>query len=94
MRSAITSQTRELGAGRGLGWQVQPADHLAPFSVAAYGRTGRTGTSLVVDPRRDLVVALLTNRVYREREPAAIDQFRLDVHEIFAAATDAGMGPS
>ena len=77
-----------------MGWQVQPADHLAPFSVEAYGHTGFTGTSIAVDPRRDLVVVLLTNRVYHGREPAAIDRLRLDVHEVFAAATDAGIGPS
>ena len=73
---------------------AQPADHLAPFSGEAYGHTGFTGTSIAVDPRRDLVVVLLTNRVYHGREPAAIDRLRLDVHEIFAAATDAGIGPS
>ena len=94
MRTAVTNQTKELDTARGLGWQVQPTDHLAPFSDAAYGHTGFTGTSLVVDPRRDLVVALLTNRVYHGRDPQAIDQLRLDVHEVFANASDAGMGPS
>jgi CubicO group peptidase (beta-lactamase class C family) len=94
MRSAVKNQTPELEVARGLGWQVQPADHLAPFSEEAYGHTGFTGTSIAVDPRRDLVVVLLTNRVYHGREPAAIDRLRLDVHEVFAAATDAGISPS
>jgi CubicO group peptidase (beta-lactamase class C family) len=93
-RTAVTNQTKELDAARGLGWQVQPTDHLAPFSSEAYGHTGFTGTSLVVDPRRDLVVALLTNRVYHGRDPQAIDRLRLDVHEVFANANDAGIGPS
>ena len=94
MRTAVTNQTPELETARGLGWQVQPTDHLAPFSARAYGHTGFTGTSLAIDPGRDLVVALLTNRVYHGRDPRAIDQLRLDVHEVFAGATDAGIGPS
>jgi CubicO group peptidase (beta-lactamase class C family) len=92
--TAVTNQTPALDVARGLGWQVQPTDHLAPFGGEAYGHTGFTGTSLVVDPRRDLVVALLTNRVYHGRDPAAIQRLRLDVHEVFAGATDAGIGPS
>ena len=94
MRTAVTNQTKELDTARGLGWQVQPTDHLAPFSTEAYGHTGFTGTSLAVDPRRDLVIALLTNRVWHGRDPEAIDQLRLDVHEVFANASDAGIGPS
>jgi CubicO group peptidase (beta-lactamase class C family) len=93
-RTAVTNQTEQLAAARGLGWQVQPTDHLAPFSAEAYGHTGFTGTSLVIDPRRDLVVALLTNRVYHGRDPEGIEGLRLDLHEVFAAATDAGIGPS
>ncbi len=93
LRTAVTNQIPDLEAARGLGWQVQPTDHLAPFSKEAFGHTGFTGTSLVVDPRRDLVVTLLTNRVYRGRDPDGIDRLRLDLHEIFASATDAGIRP-
>ena len=93
-RTAVTNQTTGLEAARGLGWQVQPTDHLAPFSPEAYGHTGFTGTSLVIDPRRDVVVALLTNRVYHGRDPVGIEGLRLDVHELFAGATDAGLRPS
>lgn len=53
---------------RGLGWELN-ADyymgHLA--SPSTYGHTGFTGTSLVVDPRRQLIVVLLTNRVHPTR---------------------------
>ena len=94
MRTAVTNQTKELAVARGLGWQVQPTDHLAPFSSEAYGHTGFTGTSLAIDPRRDLVVALLTNRVYHGREPEGIEGLRLAVHEVFAGVTDAGLQPS
>lgn len=83
-KTAITDQTPGLGAARGLGWQVQPTDHMAPFSHAAYGHTGFTGTSLVVDPEHDLVVALLSNRVYAGRTNLGIDELRLELHRIVA----------
>jgi CubicO group peptidase (beta-lactamase class C family) len=93
LRAAVTNQTPTKDAARGLGWQVQPTDLLAPFSETAYGHTGFTGTSLVVDPRRDLVVALLTNRVWWGRHPEPIERLRLEIHEILAASTGAGVAP-
>ncbi len=83
---ATTDQTPGLGAAWGLGWRVQPTDFLAPFGDAAYGHTGFTGTSLAVDPARDLVIALLTNRVYAGRTHEGIAALRLRVHSIIAAA--------
>jgi len=83
-RQAVTDQTG-VGAGRGLGWQVQPADYLRPLSDAAYGHTGFTGTSLVVDPQRDLVVALLSNRVYAGRVHEGIGELRTRMHRAVAA---------
>jgi len=84
--SAVTDQTPGLDAARGFGWQVQPTDHLAPFGPRAYGHTGFTGTSLAIDPGRDLVVALLTNRVYAGRSHAGIEGLRLELHRIIAEA--------
>ncbi|MGD8485672.1 MAG: serine hydrolase domain-containing protein, partial [Chloroflexota bacterium] len=94
MQTAVRDQTKGMSAARGLGWQVQPTDHLAPFGEAAYGHTGFTGTSLAVDPQRDLVVAICTNRVYHGRDPAGIDRLRLELHAVFAGATEAGLAPS
>jgi len=84
--TAVSDQTPGLDAARGLGWQVQPTDHLAPFGPDAYGHTGFTGTSLAVDPGRDLVVALLTNRVYAGRTHVGIERLRLELHGIVAEA--------
>jgi CubicO group peptidase (beta-lactamase class C family) len=84
--AAIIDQTGDLDAARGLGWQVQPTPHMAPFSSAAYGHTGFTGTSLLVDPELDLVVALLTNRVYAGRRHEGIDPLRLELHRLVAEA--------
>jgi len=55
---------------RGLGWNLRTErDSLAGdvFTMESYGHTGFTGTSLWIDPTRELVVACLTNRVYYGR---------------------------
>jgi CubicO group peptidase (beta-lactamase class C family) len=52
--------------------------YLAPTSV---GHLGFTGTSLWIDPTRDLVMVLLSNRVHPSRENARIKQFRPLFHE-------------
>jgi CubicO group peptidase (beta-lactamase class C family) len=57
---------------RGLGWRLAPfpgtpevnPDSARGLSTRAYGHTGFTGTSLWMDPERDLVIVLLTNRVH------------------------------
>lgn len=57
--------SRSLG-GRALGWDM-PSGHSSAgdyFSEYSFGHTGFTGTSIWVDPKRDLYVVLLTNRVY------------------------------
>jgi CubicO group peptidase (beta-lactamase class C family) len=84
--TAVSDQIPGLGAARGLGWQVQPTDHLSPFGPRAYGHSGFTGTSLAIDPDRDLVVALLTNRVYAGRSHPGVDELRLELHGAVAEA--------
>ena len=71
---ATTNQTRyddPLDA-RGLGWRLLPStgapeevpDSARGLSDQTFGHTGFTGTSLYIDPARDLVLVLLTNRVH------------------------------
>ena len=55
------------------------------FSADSYGHTGFTGTSLFVDPERDLTVVLLTNRVYSGRVDEPIRALRIAVHEAVSA---------
>ncbi|MBK9383972.1 MAG: serine hydrolase [Planctomycetes bacterium] len=68
---------------RALGWDTA-SDGASPagatFSAEAYGHTGFTGTSLWIDPRRDLYVVLLSNRVHPTRENRAILEFRPALH--------------
>jgi CubicO group peptidase (beta-lactamase class C family) len=54
-----------------LGWDVQtpfssPRGEL--FGPTSFGHTGVTGTSIWIDPERDVFVVLLTNRVNPTRE--------------------------
>ena len=37
------------------------------FSKSTFGHLGFTGTSLWIDPKKDIIVVLLTNRVYPKR---------------------------
>ena len=61
---------------RALGWEVAAGERGAGeyLSHSAYGHVGYTGTSLWIDPERDMFVILLTNRVHaaRARRPGII----------------------
>lgn len=77
---------------RGIGfdlWVDNPDTSAYSFSPASFGHTGFTGTSLWVDPRRNLVTALLTNEVYYGRVGRVIFELRKNVHEAVIHAVDA-----
>lgn len=77
---------------RGLGW-LQRSEALSSsgrmFGPRSYGHTGFTGTLLWVDPGRQLVVVLLTNRVYHGRDSTAIADFRPRLHDVVVEALEA-----
>jgi CubicO group peptidase (beta-lactamase class C family) len=73
---------------RGLGWMLRSDPDPAcstEFGPDSFGHTGFTGTSLWCDPERELVVALLTNRVYHGRNPEPITRLRPAVHAAVVA---------
>jgi CubicO group peptidase (beta-lactamase class C family) len=61
---------------RALGWEMRDTattDNTGrKLSPATYGHTGFTGTSLWIDPERDMFVVLLTNRVFAPRTRRSI----------------------
>jgi CubicO group peptidase (beta-lactamase class C family) len=73
---------------RALGWDTSaPASGAgALFSPRSYGHTGFTGTSLWVDPDRDLFVVLLLHRVHRRGESVGIGGARRRVHDLIQQA--------
>jgi CubicO group peptidase (beta-lactamase class C family) len=58
------------------------------------GHLGFTGTSLWIDPERDAVVTLLTNRVHPSRADERIRALRPAVHDLLWALLDAGGDPA
>jgi len=96
----FTTRVADFGHGteaRALGWQALPTgEQLSSagtrFGPRSYGHTGWTGTSLWVDPDRDLFVVLLTNRAFvpRARRPFTIlKEVRGRVADGAAEASDA-----
>jgi serine-type D-Ala-D-Ala carboxypeptidase len=72
-------------AAYGLGTVMnQPWFMGALASPGAFGHTGFTGTSLLVDPVRRAVVVLLTNRAHPNWSWAEPDPYRVDVHDVVA----------
>ena len=74
-------------ADHGLGVELnQPWFMGRLASPQTCGHTGFTGTSLLVDGRRRLVVVLLTNRAHPNWSWANPDPMRVAVHDVLAAA--------
>ena len=71
------------GSSRALGWDTMlPTSSCGRrMSVRAFGHTGFTGTSLWIDPDREIYVVFLTNRVHPSRENEAIRLVRPAVHD-------------
>ncbi|MDX9955977.1 MAG: serine hydrolase [Anaerolineae bacterium] len=87
MQATVAEMTRIQaeyeGVRRGLGfalWSADPEASSNPFSQRVFGHTGFTGTCLWIDPERELVVAFLTNEVYRGREGRGIGPLRVAMH--------------
>jgi CubicO group peptidase (beta-lactamase class C family) len=79
---------------RTLGWVV-PSEGSSSghyFSSHSYGHTGFTGTTIWIDPDRQLFVVLLTNRVNPTRENMKIAQVRPAVHDAVMKALGLASG--
>lgn len=70
--------TRQV-ADRALGWQKPDGNNSAGhlMSERAFGHTGFTGTSIWIDPDRDVFVILLSNRVNPTRANTKIGRVRV-----------------
>jgi CubicO group peptidase (beta-lactamase class C family) len=75
---------------RGLGWELNQDYYMGHLAApTSFGHTGFTGTSLVIDPTRQLVVVLLTNRVHPTRDGPSMNPTRQAVANAALAAADA-----
>lgn len=77
---------------RTLGWVVPTEGSSSGhyFSVHSYGHTGFTGTTIWIDPDRQVFVVLLTNRVHPTRENHKIAEVRPAVHDAVMKALGFG----
>jgi CubicO group peptidase (beta-lactamase class C family) len=78
-------------SSRGLGWDTMlPTSSCGTrMSTRAFGHTGFTGTSLWIDPARDLYVVCLTNRVHTSDDMEGIRRLRITLHDAVVEAWDA-----
>ncbi len=87
MIALFTAYADSTFSNRGIGWQkpdlpgmkfASPSSAWAGhfMSTRAFGHTGFTGTSIAIDPSRDLFVVLLTNRVDPTRNNNKITDVR------------------
>jgi CubicO group peptidase (beta-lactamase class C family) len=73
------------GYRQGLGFRIAAPDFMGALAESgAVGHTGFTGTSIVIDRSRQLVVVLLTNRVHPSREWSDLSDIRQRVTELAA----------
>jgi beta-glucosidase-like glycosyl hydrolase/CubicO group peptidase (beta-lactamase class C family) len=94
VREFTTSQDLPPGSTRALGWDTPAPDGSGSagslLSRASFGHTGFTGTSIWLDPTRDLFIVLLTNRVHPTRENRAILEVRGAVADAVVRALESG----
>jgi len=76
------------GTSRALGWDTpsKPSQSGKYFSAASYGHLGYTGTSLWIDPERQLSITLLTNRTWPDCSNQAIKEVRPRFHDAVVEA--------
>jgi CubicO group peptidase (beta-lactamase class C family) len=89
-KQIIKSSTIELfikkydNSTRALGWDIKSPEGSSSgkyFSESSFGHTGFTGTSVWVDPVKEIAVVFLTNRVYPTRENRKIIRVRPELHD-------------
>ena len=82
---SLKNYTEGLEENRGLGWQLRSSRPTHPSAVLGercYGHTGFTGTSLWVDPDRDLIIVLLTNRLHSTARQFDMQVVRRNFHAL------------
>jgi serine-type D-Ala-D-Ala carboxypeptidase len=78
------------GTSRALGWDTPsaPSQSGKYFSSGSFGHLGYTGTSLWIDPVRQLSITLLTNRTWPDCANQAIKQVRPKFYDAAIEAID------
>jgi len=79
------------GTSRALGWDTpsSPSQSGKYFSAPSFGHLGYTGTSLWIDPVRQISITLLTNRTWPDCSNNAIKELRPRFHDAVIEAVEA-----
>jgi CubicO group peptidase (beta-lactamase class C family) len=89
------AQRQEMPAGspRALGWETPTVDNTGSgfLSDGSVGHTGFTGTSIWMDPVRQVVVVVLANRVHPTRANERFAGVRRGVGDRVLLALDPGL---
>jgi len=84
IRNAIKKQNLPIGSDYALGWDTPSSSGNSSagdyFSELSYGHLGFTGTSMWIDPKKQLFIILLTNRTYPNRNKEGMHKFRRIFH--------------
>lgn len=97
VRRFTTRQPGPEGSTRALGWDTPTpgggasSGHL--LDPTSFGHTGFTGTSIWIDPARELFIVLLTNRVHPTRENRALVSLRGIVADMVVQSIMASSAP-
>ena len=83
-------ETAPAGSSRALGWDTPspPSQSGKYFSPRSFGHLGYTGTSLWIDPARELSITLLTNRTWPDSGNKAIKDVRPAFHDAIVEALE------
>ncbi|HUQ87919.1 MAG TPA: serine hydrolase domain-containing protein [Vicinamibacterales bacterium] len=86
--SLFAATTTVPGSSRALAWDtmLRTSSCGTKMSSHAIGHTGFTGTSLWIDPAKDLYVVILTNRVHPTRVGEGIQDVRRSLHDRIVTA--------
>lgn len=78
------NHTAGKGENRGLGWMIagQGASSGDLMSAGSFGHTGFTGTSIWIDPERNIFAVLLSNRVHPHRNNENLFRARHIFHNL------------
>ena len=93
IREFWTRDTTVEGSTWALGWDTpspQGSSSGHHFSPNAVGHLGFTGTSIWIEPEREIAISMLTNRAHPKRENQAIREFRPKIHDSIMEAVSGG----
>ena len=79
----LKKQNKPSSSDMALGWDTPSLSNSSAgdfFSNKSFGHLGFTGTSLWADKDRDIIIILLTNRVYPSREDKGIKKVRREFY--------------